>query len=229
MDVNDKEHLIKDLLILKEKTENQVDEIHNMIYMCRSDIPEDDFMNRLSNFTIEEERLFLQRRKLYSYLPQACIKTKHDIYTPEVCNIISDEIDFTMDLVDDDVWQLTLPKLPNRQYKGRDRWVKETLFPLVYNRYKEITDPMPEYPKIPDKATLVIIHHYDESSNVRVLTDVDNYDTKYFIDTLTPTIIFSDSICYLQIYSIGQPDTSFFTEAVVMPTDKFIGWLSDRN
>lgn len=224
-----KNNLLEELQELKIKKEKLLKTLERLIDECPTEGTDETYSRRLCRHITNEELSALRSRNLYLHLPEMAIEDEHDIHTPELCDHLASEFNFSMDLKDNSIWVIKMPMLPNKQGKCKSKWVAQTIGPLVRNAYYKKVRKTQKYPERSEHATIVIIHHYDVSSSVRNLIDTDNYDIKTFIDCLSPYVISSDSIHHLDIYQKGQEGSAFYTEAVIMPTEHFGQWLRHRN
>jgi len=168
------------------------------------------------------EATIINSRMLYLNIPDVYSNKEIEQKTTHMYDAIADEIDFKLEYLDDDIWHILMPMLPNNQGVRKSKWVGSTIPYLIEKGYKNIVDRLEEEPEISAEKTIILLHHYDDSKSNRTEIDIDNYQIKTLIDALNPYIISSDSTRNLSIYQTGIADNSYFTEVFIGPNNRSV-------
>ena len=168
------------------------------------------------------EATIINSRMLYLNIPDVYSNKEIEQKTTHMYDAIADEIDFKLEYLDNDIWHILMPMLPNNQGVRKSKWVGSTIPYLIEKGYKNIVDRLEEEPEISAEKTIILLHHYDDSKSSRTEIDIDNYQIKTLIDALNPYIISSDSTRNLSIYQTGIADNSYFTEVFIGPNNRSV-------
>lgn len=169
-----------------------------------------------------EEAAIINSRKIYLHISQDIIRSYNPLTSGKICDAIACEIDFKLEYLDDDIWHILMPMLPNNQGVRKSKWVGSTIPYLIEKGYKDIVNKLEEKPNLDKEKTIILLHHYDYNKSNRTEIDIDNYQIKTLIDALNPYIISSDSTRNLSIYQTGIADNSYFTEVFIGPNNRSV-------
>lgn len=169
-----------------------------------------------------QEATIINSRTLYLNIPDVYSSKEIEQKTTRMHDAIADEIDFKLEYLDNDIWHILMPMLPNNQGVRKSKWIGSTMSYLIKKGYKNIVDRLEEEPEISAEKTIILLHHYDYNKSNRTEIDIDNYQIKTLIDTLNPYLISSDSTRNLSIYQTGIADNSYFTEIFIGPNNRSV-------